>query len=91
LVQLEVVDEVHDFHIWSISAEKPILTAHVVSQHPSAFVLYEITKMLQSKFEIYHSTIQVEANPHKDEPEGGPKLTNCINEYNFAVGTITGN
>jgi len=57
LNSLDVVDEVHDFHLWSISAEKPILTAHVVSQHPPAFVLFEITKMLQNKFNICHTTI----------------------------------
>jgi Co/Zn/Cd efflux system component len=51
------VDEVHDFHLWSISSEKPILTAHVVTQHPTAFALFEITKMLQTEFDIYHSTI----------------------------------
>jgi Co/Zn/Cd efflux system component len=51
------VDEVHDFHLWSISSEKPILTAHVITQHPPAFALFEITKMLQTEFDIYHSTI----------------------------------
>lgn len=53
-------------------------------------MLFEVTKMLQSKFEIYHSTIQVEPNPKKTEPQGqgNTKLTNCINEYNFAVGNV---
>lgn len=60
------------------------MTAHVVSQHPPAFVLFEVTKMLQAKFEIYHSTIQVEPNPNKGDAQQSA-LTNCINEYNFAV------
>jgi Co/Zn/Cd efflux system component len=24
------VEEVHDFHVWGLSADKPIMTAHVV-------------------------------------------------------------
>jgi Co/Zn/Cd efflux system component len=51
------VDEVHDFHLWSISSEKPILSAHVVTQHPPAYALFEITKLLQTEFDIFHSTI----------------------------------
>lgn len=84
LNSLDVVDEVHDFHLWSISAEKPIMTAHVISQHPPAFVLFEITKMLQGEFDICHTTIQVEPNPNKAGGAYRPaKLHNCINEYNF--------
>lgn len=76
----------HDFHLWSISAEKPILTAHVVTQHPAAFALFEITKMLQSEFDIHHSTIQIEPNPHhgKGERYGVSNLIHCINEFNFS-------
>lgn len=79
----------HDFHLWSISSEKPILTAHVVTQHPPAFALFEITKMLQNEFDIHHSTIQIEPNPHqgKGERYGVSKLLNCINEYNFESNT----
>ena len=60
------------------------MSAHVVSQHPPAFVLFEITKMLQKNFDICHSTIQVEPNPSKAGGAYRPaKLHNCINEYNF--------
>ena len=31
LRDLDCVDEVHDFHLWALSDEKPIFTAHVVS------------------------------------------------------------
>merc|ERR1712117_883223 len=46
LQDMECVSEVHDFHLWNLSDEKPIFTAHVVSDDNPSFVLYEITKML---------------------------------------------
>ena len=54
------VSEVHDFHLWSLSDEKPILTAHIVSNENPSSILYQVTEMLQRDFEIYLSTIQVE-------------------------------
>ena len=54
------VCEVHDFHLWSLSDEKPILTAHIVSNENPSSILYQVTEMLQRDFEIYLSTIQVE-------------------------------
>ena len=34
LEAIEDVKEVHEFHVWSISADKLALTAHVLSENP---------------------------------------------------------
>ena len=83
---MECVNEVHDFHLWNLSDEKPILTAHVVSDDNPSFVLYQITEMLQKEFEIFLSTIQIEPLKHshlkKDANQDGG-LLKCLNEHNF--------
>jgi zinc transporter 2 len=61
LLELPYVNEIHDFHIWSLSDEKPIMTAHIVSNENPNYVLFHVTKLLQEKFNIHHSTIQIEA------------------------------
>ena len=59
------VTEVHDLHVWSISSGKVSLTAHVVCETPEAgtFALTEaIRTMLVERFDIHHSTIQLECS-----------------------------
>lgn len=47
-------------HVWSLSADKPIMTAHIVSRSPAQEVLLKVTEFLQKEFGIFHSTIQIE-------------------------------
>lgn len=57
------VDQVHDLHVWSITSGLPALSAHVVVSDPSSdpqTVLSNIQSLLRSKFEIDHSTLQIE-------------------------------
>ena len=46
LKDLDCVQEVHDFHLWALSDEKPIFTAHVVTAEDPSQALYSITEML---------------------------------------------
>jgi cobalt-zinc-cadmium efflux system protein len=59
--------EVHDLHIWALSTTETALTAHVVmpgsSQRPT--FLSEVCSALRSKFDIDHSTLQI-------DPEDAP-------------------
>ena len=57
LFQLDCVKEVHDFHLWTISDEKPIFTAHIVYSGNSNHALYRITELLQKDYKIFQSTI----------------------------------
>ena len=57
LRQLPFVHEVHDYHVWALSSEKPILSAHVVTDLAPQVALYKLTQVLKNDFEIHHSTI----------------------------------
>ena len=81
---MSYVCEVHDFHLWNLSDEKPIMTAHIVTDENPSYVLYQLTEMLQKEFDIYHSTIQIE--PMKEshlKTKSKDQLLKCINEHNF--------
>ena len=68
--RIDVVEEVHDLHVWSISSGIVALSAHVTidSMQEYTHTLEHIRKMLADKFGINHSTIQIET-PSFDEKE----------------------
>lgn len=59
---------VHDLHVWSVAGDDASLTAHVVTMldDPQA-VRASISAMLEERFDIIHSTIQIETEPCSDE------------------------
>lgn len=63
LERLEVVEEVHDLHIWSVSSGILALSAHLVSTNQSD-ALAEANQTLDKRYGIHHTTIQVE-HPEK--------------------------
>jgi len=71
LATLEGVADIHHLHAWSLVPGKPLITLHarVVAGHESDTVLHRIKHMLSERFEIDHSTIQMEgacADDHHD-------------------------
>lgn len=56
------VKGIHDLHIWTITSGRHAVTAHVVVQEPreSKRILREIQSLLATRFELTHSTIQIE-------------------------------
>ena len=56
------VKDLHDLHIWALSTEAVALTAHVVCPggHPGDAWLARVCDELHEKFDIDHTTIQVE-------------------------------
>ena len=62
LQQVDGVDAIHDLHIWSLTEDSVLLTAHaVVDQGESGVVvLCRIKNMLAQVFSIDHVTIQIE-------------------------------
>lgn len=54
--------EVHDLHVWSISSDKPSLTAHlcVTDANATQAALQSARDTIREKFGIAHCTIQVE-------------------------------
>ena len=68
------VSDVHHVHVWSLSPEHPLLTLHV-NVDPDADttrVLQQVKKVLEERFQILHSTIQVEP-------------AHCVDEYTESV------
>jgi zinc transporter 2 len=55
LGSVEGVKEIHDLHVWSLSANKLAMSAHIISDKP-AVSLRDTTKICK-KYKIYHSTI----------------------------------
>jgi cobalt-zinc-cadmium efflux system protein len=59
---IEGVLDVHDLHIWAMSTTETALTAHLVMKtadcHPG--LLRDVGKQLEHRFDIHHTTLQVE-------------------------------
>lgn len=73
LKSIKGVEEVHDLHIWAMSTTETALTAHlVVPEGQDDNFLYEIREKLHEKFEISHTTLQIE-NEFGDEGYCGHK------------------
>jgi len=56
------VRAIHDLHIWTITSDRHVLTAHIVvsSADESCRVLREVRELLARRFHLAHSTIQIE-------------------------------
>lgn len=56
------VFEVHHVHVWSLTPERPLLTAHVCVSNEVAYdqVMQQIKSLLKERYGISHSTLQIE-------------------------------
>ena len=66
MVAVPGVASVHDLHIWSISAERIALSAHVVLERMGQWdaVLAALRNLLDERFGIEHVTLQPESTTH---------------------------
>lgn len=63
LINIPGVIDVHDLHIWALTSGKISLTAHlVIDKHIQTehAILHAATQLIETKFEVTHSTIQIE-------------------------------
>ncbi|MDN5847476.1 MAG: cation diffusion facilitator family transporter [Candidatus Nitrosocosmicus sp.] len=62
ILQIRGATGVFDLHIWSITSGNIALSAHIVifDSTKSQEILREINSLLEKKFGIYHTTIQIE-------------------------------
>ncbi len=62
LLELPNVTEVHDLHVWAISTTEIALTVHIVRPdlENDDGMLREACEMLHARFDINHTTIQIE-------------------------------
>ncbi len=64
LLTLPGVTDIHDLHIWALSTTENALTVHLVVPEPaveSALLIQDACRLLHDRFEIAHTTIQVES------------------------------
>lgn len=67
ILALKTVEEIHDFHCWSLAGDKNMMTCHVRSKFTDK-VMRDINRLCKSeKYNIYHTTIQVEKENKKGE------------------------
>jgi len=61
------VVEVHDLHVWEVTSEFPALSAHVtVAQDADCHrARLELAELIERRFGIRHSTLQVEHQPER--------------------------
>lgn len=63
LESIDKVVDVHDLHIWAMSTTETALTAHlVVPEGQNDELLHQLREELHERFEIDHSTFQIESN-----------------------------
>lgn len=61
ILKLDDVIDVHDLHVWSISSSTVSLSVHIVAAfEDNQHILCEVNNLLKEKFNIHHSTIQIE-------------------------------
>ena len=63
---IQGVLELHDLHVWSLSAGKTSMSCHLQSETPG-LVLVKATNVCKRKYNLSHTTIQVES-PNDESP-----------------------
>ena len=65
---------IHQMHLWALTDQIPILTLHVTidKNEDQTQVLQAVNRLLAEKFDIHHSTIQVEFSSGPDESNEAP-------------------
>jgi cobalt-zinc-cadmium efflux system protein len=62
------VTEVHDLHVWEVTSGMPSISAHVLvrPEVDCQRTRWRLARLLEDRFRVEHSTLQVE-NEHRDE------------------------
>ena len=69
MMHIKGVQDVHDLHVWSIASGMYALSCHVlIDDLPpsgSSSILKSLTTMLSERYQIGHTTMQFESDPHQ--------------------------
>jgi len=68
LTDIEGVADVHDLHVWTLTSEMEVLTAHlgITEGADSQAVLQQARTVLAERFHLSHATLQVETAGNHD-------------------------
>jgi cobalt-zinc-cadmium efflux system protein len=74
IADLPGVDSAHDLHIWSLTPDLRILTAHLVlSGHPTLeqaqAIAAQVKRAIEPTYKIAHSTLELECEYCDDDPD----------------------
>lgn len=64
LLSIQGVIEVHDIHVWSLSIGKLAMSCHLTTTEPQNSLVLS-SELIKKKYNITHTTIQVELNKKK--------------------------
>ncbi|MBU1347284.1 MAG: cation diffusion facilitator family transporter [Alphaproteobacteria bacterium] len=69
---IDGVDSLHDLHVWVSGADQPSCTVHVVLEVGAEGepVRQAVAALLEARFAIHHSTVQIETEPCGDVEDG---------------------
>jgi cobalt-zinc-cadmium efflux system protein len=64
------VCEVHDLHVWSVTPGRDVVSAHLttVIDADRVAVMVEVQQRLRQRFDLHHSTIQLDVDPALCDP-----------------------
>jgi cobalt-zinc-cadmium efflux system protein len=70
LVSIDGVREVHDLHVWSVTSGQDVVSAHVTTELAADrdSVMSEVQRRLRERFDLRHSTIQLDVDPALCDP-----------------------
>jgi cobalt-zinc-cadmium efflux system protein len=76
MLDVPEVVEVHDLHVWTVGSGFPSVSAHVLVEPGSDChaIRLQLASVLRERFDLGHSTLQVEHAPAK-VPQGNLPLT----------------
>ncbi|MGD9704853.1 MAG: cation diffusion facilitator family transporter [Acidimicrobiia bacterium] len=68
LAGIDGVTDVHNLHVWTLTSEMDVVTAHLVlGEGRSAQPVLDVARrLLQERFDLGHATLQVETGPAHD-------------------------
>lgn len=85
LKSLPGVLRVHELHIWSLSMGNTALSVHLLTESDGKALLSKANAMLDSKFGISHTTIQVESLTDDESICGPMPKRGCVRETSLAL------
>lgn len=57
ILSIKGVEEIHDFHVWAMSAGKKCMTCHVRSNEDPEIIIHKINEIMRFTYEVYHNTV----------------------------------
>ena len=65
--ELKYVEEIHDFHCWTLGGGTFVMTSHIRSAYPEKAIAAINMVCKQKKYNVYHVTVQVEKSKSSAE------------------------